>query len=88
MKNETFKHEPTKKQINEMTALLLEIDNCIKSGDELGMKINLGMMQGYLIGSELLPVNSQVHLGEPEGYKWIINQIAFYSKKPTPTHKE
>ena len=82
MSRYTFDKEPSEKQLKEIIALLFDVDDCIKVGDEPGMKINLAMLQGYLIGSEIIPITSNLHLGDAEAYKWILDHIT------QPTSKE
>lgn len=70
-----LRKKPNKKQSMELAAMMLECCDAIGNADELSMKIHLGQIQGYLLGSELLDIKDNLNVSDPLFFRWLSSQL-------------
>lgn len=76
--------QPTVKQSMEISAMMLECCDRIKDKDELGMKVHLGQIQGYLLGAELLDITDNENVGDPMFFQWLSTQMKITKQDGEP----
>lgn len=83
MKEGEFKlcRELTKRDVDYLTSLVWMIDKICGGEKDLELATALATMHGYLIGSELLPIDTRQVVADPEFYGFVMQKIREFDGK-------